>query len=524
MASEMMPMDIVKEKASPVPSISSLFDDLPTPARVKRNSSASSGALDNGSRAMDCLRDECAVSSNDEAMQKDKALVEECKDEAMPKAEAAGIAGEAKPEQARAEVPKEEVPKEAAPVAEEALCIKCGIHPTNQRKALHQKGLCCNNCPNHGPWCTMHKENKSCKKPDMKKKQSEKKSARDDEVPAEQKPKRHRRTTESTLVDLALRKAEQAYNEKIDTERKEQKKRRVEEEREMATIEKRFKKRHTTLLSAVSATSDKVCGKHLRLLAKSTHSMASSSNETADIRSMEASAANCDEATSHAEDVDKSVQEPFSEGVDISAAEMQAADVHIPGTPDGKSAGDPLEDGVKSTAADEPAPLLRTLRTGGRRSSVHEVLQQLEKEETPEALDTEDGSFMKQVECWLLQEEQEGQVAEAAAAEPVEQSAPAEAEESPQENNSINEAISSAPFEEQPQADQSGKGEAALNKVKLLYKKLVEWKQCSKEKSGADTSDTRCEALFDKTLVANTAAVSSDSPDTLDFAAIPELI
>jgi len=30
------------------------------------------------------------------------------------------------------------------------------VHPINKRKALKVLGLCCNNCPNHGPWCTSH--------------------------------------------------------------------------------------------------------------------------------------------------------------------------------------------------------------------------------------------------------------------------------------------------------------------------------------------------------------------------------
>mmetsp|Transcript_6692 Transcript_6692/g.10819 ORF Transcript_6692/g.10819 Transcript_6692/m.10819 type:complete len:816 (+) Transcript_6692:83-2530(+) len=36
------------------------------------------------------------------------------------------------------------------------LCKRCGVHPINKRKALKALDLCCNNCPNHGPWCTSH--------------------------------------------------------------------------------------------------------------------------------------------------------------------------------------------------------------------------------------------------------------------------------------------------------------------------------------------------------------------------------
>merc|ERR1719498_2107899 len=36
-----------------------------------------------------------------------------------------------------------------------ALCTICGEHPQSTRKTV-TKGRCCNKCPNHGPWCTMH--------------------------------------------------------------------------------------------------------------------------------------------------------------------------------------------------------------------------------------------------------------------------------------------------------------------------------------------------------------------------------
>lgn len=43
------------------------------------------------------------------------------------------------------------------------LCTRCGKHPQNTRKAV-RKGLCCNKCPNHGPWCTMHSADPPCKR------------------------------------------------------------------------------------------------------------------------------------------------------------------------------------------------------------------------------------------------------------------------------------------------------------------------------------------------------------------------
>lgn len=35
------------------------------------------------------------------------------------------------------------------------LCTKCGIYPQSARLRV-AAGLCCNRCPNHGPWCTQH--------------------------------------------------------------------------------------------------------------------------------------------------------------------------------------------------------------------------------------------------------------------------------------------------------------------------------------------------------------------------------
>jgi len=62
---------------------------------------------------------------------------------------------------AGADVPKR-ARAEEEPVAE-AMCGRCGEHAVSKRKALQQKGLCCNKCPNHGPWCTMH-DDPACSK------------------------------------------------------------------------------------------------------------------------------------------------------------------------------------------------------------------------------------------------------------------------------------------------------------------------------------------------------------------------
>merc|ERR1719201_1139803 len=36
-----------------------------------------------------------------------------------------------------------------------AVCTRCGTFPQNPRKGV-RAGLCCNKCPDHGPWCTQH--------------------------------------------------------------------------------------------------------------------------------------------------------------------------------------------------------------------------------------------------------------------------------------------------------------------------------------------------------------------------------
>merc|ERR1711966_107295 len=63
---------------------------------------------------------------------------------------------------AEADMPRGEASTEPAR-AEEPLCRRGGIYGVSKRKALQQKGLCCNKCPNHGPWCTMH-EQSACRK------------------------------------------------------------------------------------------------------------------------------------------------------------------------------------------------------------------------------------------------------------------------------------------------------------------------------------------------------------------------
>jgi len=47
-----------------------------------------------------------------------------------------------------------------------AMCTKCNKFPQSTRKGVTQ-GLCCNRCPNHGPWCSSHSHQKasSCNHP-----------------------------------------------------------------------------------------------------------------------------------------------------------------------------------------------------------------------------------------------------------------------------------------------------------------------------------------------------------------------
>jgi len=118
----------------------------------------------------------------------DAAAAEDVLEEAMPAAieELAKVAELAMPseldmaqevaeEAAASEVPTADVavvamdvdvsrPSEvAAPsMPEVPMCIRCGEHPVNSRKGIRIRGLCCNKCPDHGPWCTMHSAHNCC--------------------------------------------------------------------------------------------------------------------------------------------------------------------------------------------------------------------------------------------------------------------------------------------------------------------------------------------------------------------------
>jgi len=118
--------------------------------------------------------------------------------------------------------------REEATCLEPSLCTRCGIYAVNHRKSLRQRSLCCNKCPNHGPWCTMHLdpaassvsgENQNCT--DSSHHQGCSKGGR--------------------RVEAAMKKLEQEFNQKIARERKQQQKRKKEDEQELADIQKRLK-------------------------------------------------------------------------------------------------------------------------------------------------------------------------------------------------------------------------------------------------------------------------------------------
>jgi len=118
--------------------------------------------------------------------------------------------------------------REDATCLEPSLCTRCGIYAVNHRKSLRQRSLCCNKCPNHGPWCTMHLdpaassvecENQNCT--DSSHQQGCSKGGR--------------------RVEAAMKKLEQEFNQKIARERKQQQKRKKEDEQELADIQKRLK-------------------------------------------------------------------------------------------------------------------------------------------------------------------------------------------------------------------------------------------------------------------------------------------
>ena len=45
------------------------------------------------------------------------------------------------------------IPKDTTSCWNSLLCSRCGKFLVNHRKSV-RRGLCCNKCPNHGPWCT----------------------------------------------------------------------------------------------------------------------------------------------------------------------------------------------------------------------------------------------------------------------------------------------------------------------------------------------------------------------------------
>ena len=57
------------------------------------------------------------------------------------------------PEAAESRAARNSIPKDTTSCWNSLLCSRCGKFLVNHRKSV-RRGLCCNKCPNHGPWCT----------------------------------------------------------------------------------------------------------------------------------------------------------------------------------------------------------------------------------------------------------------------------------------------------------------------------------------------------------------------------------
>jgi len=67
------------------------------------------------------------------------------------------------------------------------MCTKCNKFPQSMRKGV-QKGMCCNRCPSHGPWCSshLHQQASSCNHPPpVARVKAEKRKAQDDVIQSE---------------------------------------------------------------------------------------------------------------------------------------------------------------------------------------------------------------------------------------------------------------------------------------------------------------------------------------------------
>lgn len=395
-------------------------------------------------------------------------------------------------------------PFRARAVAEVTLCIRCGDHPVNQRKAVHQRGLCCNRCPDHGPWCTMH-EAQQCTNV------ANKKATTTVQQPAQSK-RRVKELEENAedaasvapdadetgksiegrrrkSVEAALNRTEQAYNKMIHMEQKQREKRHRDDERELAAIEKRFKKRQNTLSSAVRCTNRAAVAQAAVAESETPETKTEVILKDALAAAFEAEAQNVSTEHSAAEEGHTEQEHTeLEQDCELPAVKLSAAVTTAPENDmDLETANEVItpnvaleEVGKESASALEVQPAgASTLQAHGRRNSIKEVLQKLEDvhssiekgqleqdemqqpEEENANLDSEaevllsadHESLMNQVRGWLFQE-----------SEPVNQNVSADADQVKNES------------EQDAQDEATGGCEAALQKVKLLYDRLVEWK------------------------------------------------
>jgi len=252
----------------------------------------------------------------------------------------------------------------------------------------------------------------------------------------------------------------------------------------MAAIEKKLKKRHSALPSAVRTTG---------LLARSTtmNNMTIANDEMPRITGEQAVGATCDEATLEAE------AETEKGKVDFKSI----SDVDFEAMPQSTSAEGSLQD----------------LEDSLPESSATDLNQAQLEEPADDEEEEEDDSFMKQVKLCRLQEDQ---VREPAEAESVDKNTATDSEEIVNESNTTGKQTTNMPQEQEPQAERTGRCEAVLLKAKLLCKKLVDRRQCGKVKGVAEAPTTKDETFEDQTPTVKQIGATPDSSDASDFISV----
>lgn len=232
----------------------------------------------------------CEVDEAGRPKQEVPEAASEAEQAARPEEAAPEVAGEVdeagRPDEEETEVSAEvgEAARAKEAMPEVPMCIRCGQHPINSRKAVRVRSLCCNKCPDHGPWCTMysaHKCTPQCGASGPSKKVQAMPSKEEAAQPAEpssgasekpieaasasQKPRvgrppktrqlktpRRKRgvddddTPARPPVERALRRVQQEFQKKMDQESKRQQKRKKEVARDIKETQKRLK-RHSML-------------------------------------------------------------------------------------------------------------------------------------------------------------------------------------------------------------------------------------------------------------------------------------